>query len=405
MKVLQINTVANSGSTGRIAEEIGNVLMANGHQSYIAYGRNNATSSSQLIKIGNKWDNYIHGIYTLLTDKHAFVSTKATKKLISKIDRIKPDLIALHNLHGYYINISILFKYLQKRNIPVIWTLFDCWAFTGHCTYFDDINCEKWKTHCYNCPKHLKYPKSLVDNSSFNFRQKKDLFSSIDHLELITHSKWLSKLVKKSFLSDYKVHVTPSAINLDLFKPIASNLEIRFNLSGKKVVLGVASTWDKRKGLNDFVKLSKVLDSSFQIVLIGLSKQQIGSLPDNIIGLNRTESIQELAQWYSLANVFINLTTQDNFPTTNIEALACGTPVITYNTGGSPEAIDLQTGCVVNKRNIDGVIRAVKELEDKGQILLSKACRARAVKFYDKTTRYQDYIKIFENMINKNKTI
>ena len=401
MRVLQINAVVNSGSTGRIAEEIGNVLIDHGHESYIAYGRSNSVSNSKLIKIGNKSDVYLHGLYTLLTDKHAFASKKATLKLIKEIGAIKPDLIALHNLHGYYINIEILFTYLKKNSIPIVWTLFDCWAFTGHCTYFDDIDCKKWETHCNNCPKHLKYPKSLVDNSLINFKQKKNLFTGINQMEIITHSKWLSGLVKKSYLSDYKTHITPSAINLDLFRPLESNLKQKFNIQNKKVILGCASVWSERKGLNDFFELNKLLHSNYQIVLIGLSTKQINNLPKGIIGLSRTESIKELAEWYSVASVFVNPTMQDNFPTTNLEALACGTPVITYNTGGSPEAINQDTGIVVEKGEVKAIVEALADLENRNQVELSEKCVQLAIEKFDKKTRYLDYLNIFENMLIK----
>ncbi|EKB49137.1 glycosyltransferase [Cecembia lonarensis] len=401
MKILQINAVANSGSTGRIAEEIGNVLLAHGHESYIAYGRGNATSASKLIKIGSQMDVYLHGAYTLLTDKHGFASKKATENFIKEVEKIKPDLIALHNLHGYYIHLPTLFAYINMHKIPVVWTLFDCWAFTGHCTYFDDINCKKWESHCEKCPKHKRYPSSWVDNSFDNFEAKQDLFTSVKKMELITHSQWLGDLVKKSFLKNYTVHVTPSAINLDLFKPLQSKLRDCYELGDKKVVLGCASTWSNRKGYMDFVELSKKLSNDYQIVMIGLNTKELNALPDNIIGLERTESVQELAQWYSLAHIFVNPTSQDNFPTTNLEALACGTPVITYNTGGSPEAIDKETGLVVEKGSISGILKAIEELEKRDYEQLSEACRARAELLFDKKIRYLDYLNIFQEMLNK----
>ena len=214
---MQINTTVNSGSTGRIAEDIGNVLLQNGHESFIAYGRGKRPSESKLIKIGNDLDVYAHGLKTLLTDKHGFGSIKATLNLIKQIELIKPDIIGLHNLHGYYLNIEILFDFLSKTNIPVLWTLFDCWAFTGHCTYFDDINCIKWQTHCEKCPKHRKYPTSFNDNSVNNFYNKRKYFNSLKNLELVVHSEWLAKLVYKSFLGNYKTHVTPSGIDLNTF--------------------------------------------------------------------------------------------------------------------------------------------------------------------------------------------
>lgn len=219
MKILQINSVVNSGSTGRIADEIGNVLMEHGHESYIAFGRGEGKSRSNLIRIGNNIDVYLHGAYTLLTDRHGFASKKATIKFLKEVDKIQPDLVALYNLHGYYINIEILFNYLKVRNIPVVWTLFDCWSFTGHCTYFDDINCLKWKSHCNDCPKFNKYPTSWVDNSYLNFEKKRIIFRSLSKLELIVHSRWLGNLLVDSNLNIIPCHVIPSAINLQLFKP------------------------------------------------------------------------------------------------------------------------------------------------------------------------------------------
>jgi putative colanic acid biosynthesis glycosyltransferase len=398
VRILQINSIANSGSTGRITEEIGNVLLAHGHESYIAYGRGHAKSSSNLIKIGNKRDVYLHGAYTLLTDKHGFASSRATQKFIEKIEKIRPDLIALHNLHGYFINLPILFKYINSVNIPIVWTLFDCWAFTGHCSYFDDINCIKWQTYCEKCPKYKNYPTSWLDNSSQNFENKKQLFTSVKKMELITHSKWLGDLVKQSFLKNYSANVTPSAINLDLFKPISSDLRERFNLGNKKIILGCASTWSSRKGYHDFIKLVQFLNNDFQVIMIGLNQEELKGLPKNIIGFKRTESIEELAQWYSLAFVFVNPTTQDNFPTTNLESLACGTPVITYDTGGSPEAIDASTGFVVEKGNVSGIVEKIYQLDAMDYDMISIACRARAERLYDKKARYMDYLRIFERM-------
>ncbi len=404
MKVLQINTNVGYASTGKIAEEIGNVLLANGHESYIAHGSyfshggKRPTSKSKLLKIGKERDAYLHGIYTLLTDKHCFASKKATKNFVSKLDEIKPDLVALHNLHGYYINVEILFNYLKDNNIPVVWTLFDCWAFTGHCTYYDDINCEKWKKKCHNCPKIHKYPRSYVDNSVFNFENKRRIFCSLETLEFITHSKWLSNQVEQSFLKKYKTHVTPSAINIQLFKPTKSDIKKQFGIK-EKVVLGCASVWGIRKGLADFIQLSKVLSEDYKIVLIGLNEKEKKSLPQNIIGITRTNSREELAKWYSTATVFVNPTLQDNFPTTNIEALACGTPVITYNTGGSPESIDILTGRVVQKNDVVSLAKSIEELSELNQDILRNNCRARAEKLFDKNKRYLDYLNIFENLL------
>ena len=401
MKVLQINSVVNSGSTGRIAEEIGNVLLEYGHESYIAYGRGSASSTSNLIKIGSKKDIYLHGAFTLLTDRHGFASEKATREFIHGLEKLKPDIIVLHNLHGYYINLSILFNWIKEKNIPVVWTLFDCWAFTGHCSYFDDIECIKWKSHCTKCPKHSNYPSSWVDNSYGNFDDKMHLFTSVEKLELVTHSRWLADLVKDSFLRNYPVNVTPSGINLELFKPKESNLRLKYGFGNRKIILGCASTWSNRKGYDDFVSLSAMLDSNYQIVMIGLNSKELRSLPKRIFGLMRTESVKELAQWYSLASVFVNPTSQDNFPTTNLEALACGTPVITYDTGGSPESIDTTTGIVVKKGDLNGIVNGIEKLVNSNSELLANACRGRASMIYDRRKRYVDYLKIFDRLVKQ----
>jgi glycosyltransferase involved in cell wall biosynthesis len=229
-----------------------------------------------------------------------------------------------------------------------------------------------------------------------NFNDKKNLFTNVNNLEIVTHSKWLANLVNQSFLSEYKVNVSPSAINLDLFKPLVSDLKEKFDIKDKSVILGCASVWSTRKGLDDFLKLNKIIGKEYQIVLIGLNMKQIKLLPDTIIGINRTESIEELAKWYSLATVFVNPTTQDNFPTTNIEALACGTPIVTYNTGGSPEAIDKEIGEVVEKGDVHGLYDAIKHLASMNQKTLSDRCLKHAQNEFDKRIRYLDYLDIFK---------
>lgn len=405
MKVLQINTTVNSGSTGKITEDIGNLLLKQGHESFIAHGRGNRSSGSKLIKIGSKFGTYLHWLLTALFDKHGLGSKKATLTLINQIEIIKPDIIGLHNIHGYYINIEILFEYLQKSKIPIVWTLHDCWAFTGHCTYFDSVNCEKWKTQCSNCPKTKFYPTSyLIDNSKNNYSIKKVLFNLPKSIQLITPSNWLNNLVKQSYLQ-HPVSTIYNGVDLSVFKPNNASILLRdtHQLKNKSVILGVASIWDKRKGLDDFIALSSLIDNSkMQIILIGLSKDQITNLPPLIIGIGRTENLQQLADYYSLADVFVNPTWQDNFPTTNIESLACGTAVITYKTGGSPEAIDKNTGIVVNKGDIDGLKNAVKVIIENGKDFYQSKCRNRAELLFNKNDRYMNYISLYESMINKN---
>ncbi len=410
MKIIQINSVANTGSTGRIAENIGVVLLENGHESIIAFGRAQRPGKSVLYKIGNQKDVLLHGIKSLLFDRHGFGSVGATKSLIAFIEKEKPDAIGIHNLHGYYINIEVLFNYLHKRRIPVLWTLFDCWSFTGHCSYFDDINCDRWKNHCFDCPKIKNYPASLfLDNSKLNFNDKKRIFTSVENIRIVVHSHWLKSLVEKSFLSRLPVSMLFSGIDTDVFYPRVDLSAIRkkYNLGNFKIVLGVANIWNQRKGLADFIRLYELISAEskeeIKVVLVGLSPRQISSLPVGMLGIERTESVDELADLYSVSSVFVNPTLQDNFPTTNLEALACGTPVITYNTGGSPESIDEKTGIVVEKGNVRALVDAVECIIGRDKKEYSDFCRQRALSLFDKRDRYLDYILLFEELIKHRK--
>lgn len=255
-KLLQISIEVNSGSVGRIAEQIGEVVIEKGWSSYITYARNKNPSGSQTIKIGNSLDVYRHGIETRLFDNNCFSSKKSTLKLIEKIREIQPNIIHLHHLHGYFINIEILFNFLKESKIPVVWTFHDCWSFTGHCTHFEYVSCEKWKTGCNNCPQTKEYPASLfVDRSKKNYLLKKDIFRSVDNMVIVPVSNWLGGLVKKSFLQNYAIKVIQNGVDINIFQPISSidRLQEKLNVKGKFVILGVASPWGKRKGLNDFI--------------------------------------------------------------------------------------------------------------------------------------------------------
>lgn len=396
MKILQINTTVNTGSTGRIVEAIGNRLQQAGHESYIAFGRNERPSKNNLIRIGTQKDVYLHVLRTLLTDRHGFGSGKATLNLIEKIKVIKPDIIGLHNLHGYYLNIELLFNFLKNADIPILWTLFDCWAFTGHCTYYDSVGCEKWKSECFSCPKKKAYPSSyLLDNSRLNFNDKKRLFKLPKKMHLIVHSKWLKKQVKESFLKDLPLHHIYNGTDLNVFRPKIKND------NGEVLILGVANIWSERKGLTDFKELRKLLSIEKKIVLIGLSNEQIKHLPEGITGIQRTDNIEELVDWYNRADVFINPTYQDNFPTTNIEAMACGTPVITYDTGGSIEAIDENTGLVVKKGDIKGLTNAVLSLLSRDKRTLIYYCRQRAESIFNQDKQYDDYIELYKAILSR----
>lgn len=400
-KLLQINSVVNSGSTGRIAEEIAHTAIASGWESYIAFGRNERYSESNLIRIGNNLGIKMHGLQTRLFDRHGLGSVKSTKLFIQQVDKIKPDIIHLHNIHGYYINIEILFNYLSKVDVPVVWTLHDCWSITGHCTHFSYVGCEKWRTKCYSCPQKNEYPASLfIDRSEKNYILKNELFNSLSNLTLVPVSQWLSDILKDSFLQKYPTNVINNGINTSVFKPSGNNeFRERYGLQNKFILLGVASIWSQRKGLEDFIELSKTLGADYQIILVGLTRKQKDQLPVEILGIERTESVEELAELYASSDVYINTTYEDTFPTTNLESLACGTPVITYNTGGSPESIDESTGIVVEQGNISKLVEAIRVIKDNGKQYYSDACVNRVNRLYKKEDRYKEYIDLYESLI------
>lgn len=392
MKILQINSVCGVGSTGRIATDLYKVIEEAGHECVIAYGRGTAPEGIKTIKIGTDFDNYVHVAKTRIFDKHGFGSTRATKDFIKKVEEYDPDVIHIHNIHGYYINIETLFQYLKRANKKVVWTLHDCWAFTGHCSHFDYIGCNDWKIGCSKCEQKREYPTSKFwDNSKYNYQKKKDLFTSVENMVIVTPSKWLSNLVKESFLGRYEVVVINNGVDLDIFKPIKSDFRKRYKLESKKVILGVASVWTERKGFNTFIELSKKLGDNYKIVLVGVSDKQKGILPKSIITINRTNNINELAKIYTVADIFVNPTLEDTFPTTNLEALACGTPVVTFNTGGSIECLDKNCGAIIEKSNIKMLNDIIKNMNKDDYY---KHCINRS-KSYKKLEKYNEYLKIY----------
>lgn len=399
MKVLQINSVCGRGSTGRIVLDIHNALSTNGYKSYVAYGREKTKNCSNAIRIGRKIDIYTHVLKTRFFDKHGFGSKQATKDFIKKVKELDPDIIHLHNIHGYYINIKILFDYLKQINKQVIWTLHDCWPFTGHCAYFDFVGCNKWEKGCFKCPQKSKYPKSwLFDNSSNNWKIKKELFTGIKSLTLVSPSQWLADLVKKSFLKEYPVVVIPNGIDISVFKPTPSDFRKKYRIEDKFVILGVANVWEERKGLKYFFELSKLLNEDEVIVLVGLSRKQKKNLPKNIIGLSKTHSVKELVEIYTAADVFVNPTLEDNFPTVNLEAQACGTFVITFDSGGAKETLSsVNNGVVVFEKSVKAIRKAIDNFKKRKtnlelpMVYLSK---------FSKTSFSNKYILLYEKVLS-----
>ena len=365
MKVLMINSVCGIRSTGRICTDLALALEAGGHEVRIAYGRENVPQQYRrfAVRIGSEAGVRLHGVKARLLDAAGFGSYFATKTFLRWVESYQPDVIHLHNLHGYYLHVGLLFDYLQHCGKRVIWTLHDCWSFTGHAAYCEAAGCERWKNGCERCAKRSEYPKSLVDRSAWNWKRKKALFSAIPNLELVTPSKWLAGLVSQSFLGAYPCTVIHNGIDISVFSPGEDGgVRQRFRLGDRRIVFGAAALWDARKGLEDFFALTDILDQSkYRIILVGLSQDQIQALPENVIGLPRTNSAKELAELYAAADAYVNPTYEDNYPTTNLEAIACGTPVISYDTGGSPESAE-RFGVVVPKGAVEQIVAALRQL-------------------------------------------
>ena len=394
MKVLQINSVCGYGSTGKICTDIYDLLIEQGHDCCIAYGRNSAPQGYKTIKIGNRWDNYFHVFLTRIFDLHGFGSRRATKKLIKDIREYDPDIIHLHNIHGYFLNIEILFKYLNESNKKVVWTLHDCWSFTGHCSYFTYANCNKWQKECIDCPQKKEYPSCLLfENSRRNFIKKKQLFTLLENLTIVTPSKWLADLCKKSFLSKYPIEVINNGIDTSIFKKTDTNFKTKYMINEEKFILGLASVFNQKKGFNTFLKLREDLNSSVGIVLIGLNKKQIKNLPTGILGISRTENRKELVEAYNAADIFINPTLEDNYPTTNLEAIACHTPVITNNVGGCIETISKDTGVVVD--NYENMLNTINQVLNNE---INFDFKTEDMKI-DKYQLFKKYIELYERVL------
>lgn len=387
MRLYIINSGWGGGGPDAVASELYYVAEKNGHTVRYASTRGNVPNNINHYQIGNQLDLYLHALSARLFDNMGKMSKMATSRLIMDIEDYKPDVISIHNQLGYTMNIPMLFDYIRSSERRTYWTLHDCWAFTGHCIAG---LCDNLDRGCGNCPRKKEYPKSiLIDNSKSNYILKRKIFSEINNLFLITPSKWLSQLVKKSFLKNYSVKVIPNGIDLTIFRHTDSNLRKKYGLENKHIVLGVAGVWSETKGMHYFYELANRLDEKYQCVMIGRNQNKNIT---NIIHIDRTSDRRELCEWYTAADVFVNPTLADNFPTVNIEALACGTPIITFDTGSSPESVG-ECGVVVRQGEDESLIRAVYGIADMG--ITAEQCREH-VKKYDKWERYAEYLEYFE---------
>lgn len=400
MKIIEINGT-NYASTGNIAINIAKAARKKGHKVFTCCKKSKKSlefENENQIYIGTRIERVISEKIGEITGYKDSFNILGTWMFINRLRLIRPDLVHLHIVHDTYLNISMLFKYLKKKNIPVVWTFHDCYAITGQCVYFDQVQCDKWKTGCNNCPQLRRYPVSnYFDRTSNLWNKKKKLFTGFNNMTIVTPSEWMANLVKESYLKDYNVRVINNGIDLNVFKPIESNFRKKHNLENKKIVLGVCYIWNSRKGLSDFIWLSKKLDDDYKIVLVGTNKEMDEYLPKNILSIHRTYDQKELAEIYTAADVLINPTYEDNFPTVNMEALACGTSVITYKTGGSAESINEKCGNVIEKGNQHDLLLEIKRVCERSPYT-KEACIKQAYK-YDMYEKFDEYVDLYEELV------
>lgn len=394
MKIVQINATCGIGSTGKICQGISRVMGTENIENYILCSKSNGDplsiccSDSKYIKL--------QALKARFLGNYGFNSRKNTKKMIAELERIQPDIVHLHNIHGHDCNLEMLFSYFRRKKTKLLWTFHDCWSFTGYCTYFTMADCGKWRSCCEECVQKRKYS-WFFDKSRELYEKKRELFRDLD-LTIVTPSRWLADLVRQSFLKKYPVCVVNNGIDLGIFKPTASGFREKYGLENKKMVLDVSFEWGTRKGLDIFIELAKRLPEDYRIVLVGTDQNVDKLLPDNIVSIHRTQNQRELAEVYSAADVFVNPTREENYPTVNLESLACGTPVLTFRTGGSPEMLDETCGSVVSCDDVDALEKEIVRIcTDKPY---SESDCLRKAQAFDQNERFKEYLRLYERVIS-----
>lgn len=399
MRIVQINGGAK-GSTGKIMMGIAEVARAQRHEvmcaSPITTTNRDAGEDCGYYRIGTFNSRRINVALARITGFNGCFAWVETSKLLKKIDEFNPDIIHLHNLHDSYINLPLLFSYIKKKHIATVWTLHDCWSFTGQCPYFSMVNCEKWKDGCHDCPQYKEYPSTVYDNSKRMWKLKRKWFTGVENMTIVTPSKWLAELVRKSYLKEYPIKVINNGIDLEIFKPTpCDDMKWGGDNQNKFIVLFVSFGWSVYKGLDVIVELSEKLTDKYQIVVVGSDDKVDAALPDNVISIHRTQDQKQLAKIYSAADVFVNPTREEMFGMVNIEALACGTPVVTFRTGGSPECIDDKSGIVVEKNNIDGMKNTITQICE--QQLFNRSDCVKRAQMFEGLKKYEEYIELYKN--------
>ncbi len=455
MRIAHINVTATL-STGRIAADLCRLSIRQGHEALLCYGRGNAPVDIPTLRVGDLLPDpeehrrgaiakslrrlrrrvrlgsasmgvRIHAGLSRITDRAGFYSRHTTRRFIRQLELWQPDLIHLHNIHGYYLHLPTLMDYLRRTQVPVVWTLHDSWAYTGHCAYYQfpvepflrsrndtakplrqrnskPSACLKWQEGCSRCPLKRTYPASwLLDRSTRNYKDKKALFSGLPHITLVTPSQWLADEVRRSFLSQYPVYAMPNGIDLSLYAPcddarFMQETAVFYGLDQvgeRKLVLSVAAVWDERKGLADLVELARALGDGYCVAAVGLTQRQIDALPYYMLGLPRTRNVRDLCVLYTAADVYVSMSQGETMGMTLVEAMACGTQVLCYQSTAMPELITPRCGETVPVGDIDAAVRAVKQLCQNPRDPLF--CIGRAAE-YGMNLRYEKYMELYRSM-------
>lgn len=394
MTIVQINTTCGVGSTGKICIGISRMLTENGVRNHILYSCE-TFGDPVGIACSNRQYRKLQALKSKVLGNYGFNSRLATRKMICELEQLNPDVVHLHNIHGHDCNLELLFSYFRKKQIKLVWTFHDCWAFTGYCPHFTIARCDRWKQGCFDCPQRREFS-WFLDRSFVLYEKKRRLFTGLD-MTIVAPSDWLANLVRQSFLKDYSIHVIHNGIDLSVFQPTKSNFRTTYGMDQKRIILGVSFDWGEKKGLDVFAALAERLPENYQIVLVGTDEEAERQIPDGILALRRTHNQIELAEIYTAADVFINPTREESFPTVNLEALACGTPVITFRTGGSPETIDESCGVVVPYDDIDALEKEVLYVCSQRPFSTVK-CTTRAQTF-DREKRFKEYLKLYERIV------
>lgn len=398
--LFQINATANRGAIGKIAEIIGREAISRGWDSYIAYGRDAGDSASHLMRIGSRFNPYLHYASQRVFDNEGLCSRWATTRLIDRIKAIRPDIIQLHDLHDHYLNYRLLFEFLNNSDIPVVWTMHDFWAVTGHCMHFVSRNCERFKTGCHECPIRGEYPKAFFDRSAQNYRLKKLLFGSCRNLHVVAVSRWVADQLRESFLGDKPIHVIANGVDTEAFRPCDS-AEFESMFTGKFVILAAASQWTESKGMEHYLRMSEMLADDEIIVLAGMNPRAGKRLPENIIPMPHTTDTGRLAALYTRADVLTVMSSAETFGMTIVEAYACGTPVVVFDNSAPPSLVTdtPSSGYVVENQNVESAYDAVRKIRLAGIGSYGRYCRELALRKYDKTLCAARYLSLYEDLI------